>query len=106
LSASFDFMGQSGSNYRFGIPERLTFLPSGGHFMYARQTPQGFEVLYLGETENLSVGAERRWREAVETHGASHLLVRLNTSGRIRRDEHDDMVRLYDPPMNHLESTR
>jgi hypothetical protein len=96
-----DVRGASGAVYRFN---RLTagrpLSPMGGNFVYVREVGDDYEVVLVGEGQNLMTDARRSWDKAVQEHGAAHLFTRLNISERTRRHEHDDIVDAAKPPMN------
>lgn len=102
MTSRFVFTGKSGAAYTYaplGPQERLR--PLAGNYVVAKVDGDTVEVLLAGETDNLM---SLNWNELLETgreaHGATDLLVRLNVRGAIRRDERDDLVEAYDPPMN------
>ncbi len=100
MTVQLDFHGASGSDYRFFLIEQQAVSPTGGNFIYARQSPDGLAVLLVGEAENLSVLARERWPEAQSQWGATHLFIRLNVTAAMRRREQQDLVEAYAPPMN------
>lgn len=100
MTVQLDFTGASGSTYRYFAEERGRLSPSGGNFIYARETPEGLSVIYVGEAENLLVMAHDRWAEAQARFGATHAFIRLNVTAAIRRRERQDLIDAYDPPMN------
>lgn len=101
MANHIDCKGVSGAVYRFFRPkEGRPLSPAGGVFLIGRETPQGMDVLYIGETESLMTGSNARWTEAVSRHGATDLFVRLAISSQVRREEQSDLVQAYGPPMN------
>ena len=100
MSVQIDFVGASGTVYRYASREGQRLSPSGGNFVFARRTSEGLVVVYAGEAENLLALADQRWGEASQTYGATEAFVRLNVVAAIRRQEQADLVRAFDPPMN------
>lgn len=94
------FVGASGATYRYFARDGQRLSPSGGNFIFARETPDGMVVVYAGETESLASRADERWTEAQTRFGATHAFVRLNVTAAIRRQELADLVAAYAPPMN------
>lgn len=103
LTRQIDFIGKSGTVYRYtALEESRPLPPAGANVLIAKVEPEGLPaVLYVGETDNLAAGA---WREplnqARERHGDILILMRLNVRSAIRLSEQDDMIEQYDPPMN------
>lgn len=96
-----DIAGASGASYRFmRLRDGRPLSPMGGNFAYGRFTGERFELLYVGETQNLLRSARDRWDEAVQRHQASELFTRLNISERVRQLELSDIVAAVEPPMN------
>jgi hypothetical protein len=94
-----DLSGSSGRNYRFRIwPDDAAHIPIAGNYAFLRVRPGGYDVLFLGQTNDLS-GARSRWPLA-QRKGATHLYTRLNVSGSVRRTEHEDLMASYSPPLN------
>jgi hypothetical protein len=99
-----DVRGASGAVYRFSLSqEDRPLSPMGGNFLYVRERGEGYEIILAGEGQNLQERARRRWSEAVEAHGASHLFTRLNIAEPVRRQEHGDIVAAARPVMNPLD---
>ncbi|MGI8840700.1 MAG: hypothetical protein ACR2F8_07980 [Caulobacteraceae bacterium] len=96
-----DLKGASGAVYRFNLlRDGRPLSPMGGNFAYVREAGEGYEVILVGEGQNLLTDARARWAGAVAGHGAQHLYTRLNITERVRRHEHDDIVAAARPPMN------
>ncbi|MEO8926999.1 MAG: hypothetical protein ABI306_07530 [Caulobacteraceae bacterium] len=96
-----DLKGASGAIYRFNLfGDGRPLSPMGGNFAYVRDAGEGYEVVHVGEGQNLLTDARARWAEAVAEHRAEHLFTRLNITERVRRHEHDDIVAAARPPMN------
>ncbi|MBA3810559.1 MAG: hypothetical protein H0X27_02725 [Caulobacteraceae bacterium] len=96
-----DVRGASGAVYRFNLlREGRPLSPMGGNFLYAREAGERYEVVHVGECQNLLTGARALWNEAVRDHGATHLFTRLNITERVRAQEHADIVEAVRPPMN------
>src|SRR4051812_42280579 len=96
-----DVRGASGAVYRFNLlTAGRPLSPMGGNFVYVREAGESYEVMLVGECQNLLTDARRSWDAAVREHGVGHLFTRLNISERVRRHEHDDIVEAARPPMN------
>ena len=100
MAVQIDFTGASGATYRYAARDGQRLSPSGGNFIFARETPDGMVVVFAGEAENLLTLADERWGEAQTKFGATHAFVRLNVAASVRRQECQDLVKAYDPPMN------
>lgn len=86
-----DLQGASGAQYRFRVwRDGAPHLPTGGNYVYLREEPQGFTVLLIGETNDLSK-ARADWPKAVG-RGPTHVFTRLNVSRAIRTAEHQDLA--------------
>jgi hypothetical protein len=108
VASRFVFTGKSGAAYTYaplGPQERLR--PLAGNYIVAKVEGDQAEVLFAGETDNLMAV---NWTELLdqgrEAHGAADALVRLNVRGAVRREERDDLVEAYDPPMNRAGGVR
>ncbi len=97
-----DVHGASGAVYRFALfREGRPLSPMGGNYLYVRACDDGpgYEIVHIGEGQNLLTDAHGEWNRAVKSHAASHLFTRLNISERTRRQEHDDILRAQTPLM-------
>lgn len=95
-----DVKGASGAVYRFNLlREGRPLSPMGGNFLYVREDGDAYEIIYVGEAQNLLTGAREHWAEAVRTYGAAHLFTRLNVTERVRRHEYLDIAEAAAPPM-------
>jgi hypothetical protein len=95
-----DMRGASGAVYRFNLVSgERPLSPMGGNFLYVRDKPDGYEVVYVGEAQNLLAESRSRWAEAAKSHGAAHLYTRLNVTERARSQEHADILSAARPPM-------
>jgi len=94
-----DVRGASGAVYRFNLlREGRALSPMGGNFLFVRETGDGYEIVQVGETQNLSTGARADWAEAVRSRGATHLFSRLNVTERVRQHEYTDITQAARPP--------
>jgi hypothetical protein len=86
-----DLQGASGAQYRFRLwPDGAPHQPIGGNYVYLRREPEGYAVLLVGETNDLSK-ARSEWAAAAR-RGATHVFTRLNVSRAIRTAEHSDLT--------------
>ena len=96
-----DLKGASGAVYRFSLfRDGRPLSPMGGNYAYVREAGEGYEVIHVGEGQNLLTDARGRWAQAAAEHGVAHLFTRLNITERVRKQEHDDIVAAAHPPMN------
>ncbi len=96
-----DLKGASGAVYRFNLfRDGRPLSPMGGNYVYVREAGEGYEIVHVGEGQNLLTDARVLWAQAVRDHGAAHLFTRLNITERVRRHEHQDIVAAVQPPMN------
>lgn len=93
-----DLKGASGAVYRFRIwPEGAAHLPIAGNYVFIKAGDDGFTVLLVGATNDLSK-ARGDWGK-VARRGATHVFTRLNVARAVRTAEHDDLVAGYNPPV-------
>ena len=91
-----DLKGASGATYRFRVwPEKAAHLPVAGNYVFLKETPDGFKVLLVGATNNLSL-ARTEWSKVTRL-GATHVFTRLNVARAMRTAEHEDLVAGYQP---------
>jgi hypothetical protein len=91
-----DLRGASGASYRFRLwPEGAAHLPVAGAYVFVRADSEGFTVLLIGTTNDLSQ-ARAEWGK-VAKRGATHAFTRLNVARAIRTAEHGDLVAGYKP---------
>jgi len=100
MTVQLDFIGASGVAYRYFERSGDRLSPSGGNYIFARETSDGLSVIYVGEAENLMTLADQHWPEAKSQYGATHAFVRLNVTASVRRHERQDLIAAYSPPMN------
>ena len=100
MAHTFDIAGKSGQTYRYTVLEGQPIWPSGGNFLYVKIAKAGLKVVYASETESLFRGYAARWEEAKTQHGATHIFLRLNIAGAVRRAERDDIAAKHRPVMN------
>ncbi len=94
-----DVRGASGALYRFNlVGDSRPLSPMGGNYLYVREDGDGYEIVHVGEAENLLAAARNDWAEAAQTRGAGHLFTRLNISERVRQHEHEDIIRAASAP--------
>jgi len=91
-----DLQGASGSQYRFRLwPEGAPHSPMAGNYVFVKEEPEGFAVVLVGVTSDLS-HARMEGRLAAKK-GATHLYTRLNVARAVRISEHEDIVARYQP---------
>lgn len=86
-----DFQGASGASYRFRLwPEGAPHQPIAGNYVCVRASGDGFAVVSVGETLDLSglrQALPKRVREAT-----THIYTRLNVARAVRTAEHEDLL--------------
>ena len=93
-----DLKGASGAEYRFRIwREGSPHLPVAGNYVFLREDGEGFKVLLVGATNDLSQ-ARSEWPKVVR-RGATHVFTRLNVARAVRAAEHEDLVAGYRPAL-------
>lgn len=102
LTRQIEIAGKSGARYRYTSLDEDRFLPpAGANYVIAELTPEGLQVIYAGETDNL---ANQAWRkpleEARKNHAEAKVLTRLNVTRAVREAERVDLVEAHQPPMN------
>jgi hypothetical protein len=96
-----DIAGASGVSYRFSrLREGRPLSPMGGNYAYVRFTGDRFELIYVGESQNLLRSARDHWDDAADRFQVRELFTRLNISERVRQKELADIVAASSPPMN------
>ena len=102
MTRQFELVGKSGSRYRYmSLEEARIPPPAGANYVIAQLTPEGAEVVYAGETDNL---ADQAWRQPLETArrtwADARILTRLNVTRAVRVAEQADLIQAHNPPMN------
>lgn len=93
-----DLKGASGAEYRFRIwREGTPHLPIAGNYVFLRQEAEGFTVLLVGATNDLSQ-ARAEWAKGAK-RGATDVFTRLNVARAVRTAEHQDLVAGYKPAL-------
>lgn len=86
-----DLQGASGAMYRFRVwPDGAAHLPIAGNYVFLTAEPEGFTVILIGATNDLSQ-ARADWAKAAR-RGATHVFTRLNVARSVRTAEHEDLV--------------
>ncbi len=101
MNEHIDVPGGSGTLYRFRLaPNGKPSSAMSGAYVYVREDSNGYEVVYVGDADNLMNDARSRWDEAVSKHHATHLFARLNISAAVRKAELEDILGDNRPVMN------
>lgn len=99
MSPFLDLNGASGVTYRYRLaPDGQVSTPIAGNYVCVRQEAEGFTVLSVVDTNDLS-SAARAWKPFVAKHGATHLFTRLNVSSAVRESEQADIAAFYKPKL-------
>lgn len=105
MEAQLTLTGRSRKKYHYEIFEwpADTLLAKAGNYAFLAQTTQNnFEVLYCGETEDLS----ERFGNHHKSHCAlrnrvTHVCAKITTGGKdVRLSEERDLIAAYDPICN------
>ena len=89
-----DLKGGSGVEFRFRLwPEGAAHPPIAGNYVFLKEEPEGFTVLLVGVTNDLS--AARADLSKVAKRGATHVFTRLNVARALRTTEHADLAAGY-----------
>lgn len=103
MARQFDFVGKSGSVYRYTALEEERILPTAGANYVIAQLGEGGEarLVYAGETESaMSADLPGRLEEARRAFAGVELLLRLNVRRAVREAERDDLVAQHLPALN------
>lgn len=86
-----DFEGASGASYRFRLwPEGAAHQPIAGNYICVRAQGDGFTVVSVGETLDLSGLRQALPKRVRET--TTHIYTRLNIARAVRTAEHEDLA--------------
>ncbi len=102
MTRQIEIAGKSGARYRYTPLEEDRFLPpAGANYIIAELRPDGPQIIYAGETDNLATQAWRRpLEEARKNYADAKVLTRLNVTRAVREAERVDLVDEHQPPMN------
>ncbi|HEX7926099.1 MAG TPA: GIY-YIG nuclease family protein [bacterium] len=95
--------GLSGQSYPFRLYTRSAGWKSrAGLYAFATHSPEGLEILYIGESENLATrisGHEKRgW---AERYGAQFVMaLPFEGEASSRKSAEADLIRAYQPALN------
>lgn len=91
-----DLHGASGAAYRFRrLAEGASHQPIAGNYAFVKETANGYSVVRVGMTTDLSKAREEC--PASQRRGAGHLFTRLNVARLTREAEHADLAAAYPP---------
>ena len=89
-----DLKGASGASYRFRLwPEGAAHQPIAGNFALVKEEADGFAIVGVGETLDLSMLRLDLPKQA--TRNVTHIYTRLNVARAIRVAEHEDLTARY-----------
>ena len=93
--------GVSGKTYKYWVHSiDTTFKSVSGNYIFARESPEGWYALYIGETGDLSdrlTTSHEKWDCAVH-NGMTHIHAPTSsTSQSDRRDEESDLIERWNP---------
>lgn len=95
--------GQSGAQYDFEVyPWGTTFNPVGGLYLVLKKQPVGnYNILYIGQTGNLSERFDNHHRlDAFTRNGKTHIAVRSENYEQRRLTSEADLIRNYNTSCN------
>ena len=90
------------SGHEFTVSQHYTDWPSvSGLYVFARQDPEGWIALYIGEAESFHtrLPTHERWQEAQQL-GATHVHVKTEPEAAERQALEEQLIQLYQPPLN------
>ena len=98
------FEGESGRSYDYralDFKNRAAVPIGGGNYVFTRRVGGVLEVICVGETDNMwGLFTSSIWDLAKRSYGATTPFIRVNPDGKTRRQESEDIIRKYRPPMN------
>ena len=101
------FTGISGTAYQYEriLEDQISFAlyPVPGHFVFARITPRGIVVVYVGETQTLKDALQDLGKRAaaINTHKCNAIFWHRSSGDAIEQHrEQEDLIEAYLPPMN------
>jgi hypothetical protein len=100
---TIELVGQSGRRYTYYIyPIGTEFNSVPGNYVFARKESDGYHLIYVGETGDLSARFDNHHKMGcIRRHSATHILVhRSSEDDAVRRAEEDDIIARYSPPCN------
>ena len=102
--ADCNWIGKSGKTYRYEVHAKNTnWADVPGNYIFAKQTPNGWLALYMGETGSLRdriTPSHEKW-DCAERAGMTHIHAHTNSSSQqTRRDEESNLIQRYNPPCN------
>jgi hypothetical protein len=91
-----DLKGASGASYRFRLwAEGAAHQPIAGNFALVKEEAEGFSIVGVGETLDLSLLRADLPKAAMRS--VTHIYTRLNVARAIRVAEHEDLTARYKP---------
>lgn len=102
MAESITLKGRSGAMYQFSLyPWGTPFTTVGGVYAVLRRDPDGYAVIYVGQTGNLSERFDAHHRAACfDRHRKSHIAVLAEGSEQRRLTIEKDLINGYNPPCN------
>jgi len=94
--------GKSGTNYEFTVyPWGTQFKPVGAVYAVFRKESDGYVVVYIGQTADLSERFDDHHKQwCFDNHRKSHIGVHLESSEKKRLAIEQDLIANYHPPCN------
>ena len=101
-STTVTLQGRSGAKYQFEVFDWSTeFKPLGAVYAVLRHDPDGYAVLYIGQTGDLSERFDSHHKARCFDHNRkTHIGVRLTSTERDRLAIEQDLIAYYQPPCN------
>lgn len=101
-TSTITLQGRSSAKYDFFLyPWGADFKAIGGVYSVLRQDPDGYAVIYVGQTGDLSERFDDHHKaKCFALHRRTHIVARVKESERQRLVIEADLIASYNPPCN------
>ena len=90
---TINWTGKSGNNYTFTIYSKNTkFKEIDGNYIFAKQTKNGWNAVYIGEGDLESRTQDKVHLECAKNKGFTHYHVHVNKNDKLRKAEETDLI--------------
>jgi hypothetical protein len=100
LAEYIEFLGASGTTYRYLAPDDRTSIRMAGGYVLVERGGETPVLLYAGVTDDLAEGWREAWSIAQSQHDDVQIFIHRTVARQARDAEQADIVAAYDPPMN------
>ena len=100
MTEYIEFLGASGTKYRYLTPDDRTSTRMAGGYALVSRGADGPVLLYAGVTEDLAEGWREAWRIAHARYGDVQIFIHRTVARQARDSEQADIITAYDPPLN------